>query len=166
MLRHGRLLICVVAVPLVFCFARGPDADRWRGTPSGWDVADSSLNPPDPSPVLPIEPEIEQWKNIVELLCLIVPCDPNDPGVETVNSATACLHLRLDRFEIEGLNPGLEPDVISSSVENVGSLAAILQGPDWHVFAPTSAERDRLIAQLDLLLDSLLAEAAASERPT
>ncbi len=162
MLRHGWLLIGIVGLPLAFPLAGGPgsegvgDRASWQG---GFRL---SMNPPVPDPVDPVSMDEQQWKYIIDLLCIIIPCSPTDPDAETIESATACLHARLDRFESEGLNPDLDQPTIEAWIANIDVLIAILSGPNWDVFVQDTEERDVLLGQLGSLKDALEMELPAA----
>lgn len=160
---HGRLSIWLVGGWIMLSPAITPDATGDMDGASQGEASHMSAEPPEPTPSTPAELEQLAWRQIITLLCMIIPCQPADPNGETIQAATACLHIRLDRFELEGLNPDLDQPTIAAWIANTETLIAILTGPDWNDFVFDDSERDGLLVQL-LTLESALEASLMSER--
>jgi hypothetical protein len=155
MLRHGWLCTGTASLGLALLVPGGPEdwgfGDLLFTTGEVLAVAE----PPDPTPIDPEELEELRWRFIIKLLCAIIPCRPTDPDCESTQSATACLHVRLDRFESEGLLDGLSQSTVEEWIGHVDELIEILSGTYWQSLVSDSQERDGLLAQLALLRAAL-----------
>lgn len=162
MLRHGWLFIGIFSLLSAVPLASAPASATTSERPPLKDRLRISTNPPVPSPIDPESMDEREWRYIIELLCIIIPCRPTDPDTETIESATACLHVRLDRFESEGLNANLDQPTIETWIANIDSLASILSESNWDVFVADAQERDSLLDQLETLKSALQAQVSAA----
>lgn len=155
MLWHGRLSIWLVGSSIMLMTAVGSLAIGRTSLAHPGGALQGRAEPPGPTPSTPAELDELLWKRLIEMLCEIMSCQPTDPDGETIQSATACLHVRLDRFEVEGLNPDLDEATVEAWIANIECLIAVLTAPDWTNFVFDEAERDGLCDQLSLLKDAL-----------
>lgn len=163
MLRHGWLCTGTASIGLALLAPGG--AGDWRlGSPlfaTGEVLA--LAQPPSPTPIDPEQLEELRWRLIIKLLCAIIPCRPTDPDCDSIQSATACLHARLDRFESEGLIENLSQATLDEWIGNIDELIDILSGTDWQALVSDSREQDGLLAQLALLRAAIEEQVASRE---
>ena len=163
MLRHGWLCTGTASLGLALLAPGG--AEDW-GLVSPLSATGEVLalaEPPSPTPIAPEQLEELRWRFIIKLLCAIIPCLPTDPDCDSTQSATACLHARLDRFESEGLTENLGQATLDEWIGNIDELIDILSGTDWQALVSDSQEQDGLLAQLALLRAAIEEQVASRE---
>lgn len=163
MLRHGWLCTGTASLGLTLLASGGTDVWGFGGPQAATGSASLLTEPPVPSPIDPEQLEEQRWRFIIKLLCAIIPCRPTDPDCESTQAATACLHMRLDRFESGGLIENLSQATLEEWIGNTDELIDILSGTDWQALVSDSQERDGLLAQLALLRAALEEQIAGRE---